>query len=82
MRYGKRMKPAADIISKLGGVAEIAAVVGVHRTRVYGWMRNRDAGGTGGLIPQKHHLALLRMAREKGVELKPEEFLPCDEAAA
>ena len=69
------MEPAQTIIRKLGGPNAVAEVVGVHRTRVSNWQRSRAAGGTDGLVPQKHHAALLAFARDKGIELKPEEFV-------
>lgn len=54
----------------------MATVAKVHRTRVSSWQRSRAAGGTDGRIPQKHHVALLTFAREKGIELKSDDFLP------
>ena len=44
----------------------MAALTGVHRTRVSNWKRSKDVGGTGGRIPQSHHATLLRAARERG----------------
>ncbi|MCP4304181.1 MAG: helix-turn-helix domain-containing protein [bacterium] len=74
------MEPASSIIQKLGGPSRIAREVGVHRTRVSNWQRPRDVGGTGGLIPQKHIPTLLRLARENGVALAADEFLPPEPA--
>jgi hypothetical protein len=69
------MEPAQTIIRKLGGPNAVAQITGLHRTRVSSWQRSRAAGGTDGRVPQKHHAALLAFAREKGIELKAEEFL-------
>jgi hypothetical protein len=44
-------------------------------------MRPRDSGGTGGRIPQDHHRTLLDYARENGIPLAAEEFLPTVEPA-
>ena len=76
------MEPARGIIDRLGGANAIATITGVHRTRVYGWMRARELGGTGGVIPVKHAPALLAAAEAQGVHLKAEDFLPMAEVAA
>lgn len=73
-------EPAATIIKKLGGPKKVAAIAGVHRTRVSNWMRPKEAGGTGGTIPQSHHLAILRAAAEKGcADITAETLLPREE---
>lgn len=74
------LEPAFSIVNRLGGVAKISATCGVHRTRVYGWMRAKGAGGTGGTIPQKHHLQLLDLARRSDVPLTAADFLPRKQA--
>lgn len=70
------MEPARTIIIKLGGPSAVAGIVNVHRTRPYDWMRSREDGGTGGLIPQAHHVVLLRYAAENAIDLRAEDFLP------
>lgn len=70
------MEPAITIITRLGGPTEVARTLGVHRTRVSNWKRGRAVGGTGGMIPQKHIPALLRLAETKGVPLAAADFLP------
>lgn len=70
------MEPAASIIKKLGGATVVAAIAGVHRTRVSNWKRSKDVGGTGGVIPFKHVPKLLAAAEKRGVELSADEFLP------
>jgi hypothetical protein len=73
------MEPATSIIRKLGGPSKVAAIVGVHRTRVSNWMRAKESGGTGGTIPQSHHLTILRAAASMGVDgISGESFLPRD----
>lgn len=39
-------------------------------------MRAKVAGGTGGMIPFKHVPALLDAAKDKGVKLSTDDFLP------
>lgn len=74
------MKPAQAIIEKIGGIDKAVEITGVHRTRVYAWQKEAERGGTGGIIPQKHHVAILNYARENGIELSADEFLPQSEA--
>lgn len=76
------MKPATQIIAKLGGPTAVANLVDVHRTRVSNWKRPRSRGGTDGLIPQKYHRTLLDYAAANSIELSAEEFLaPREEMA-
>ena len=74
------LEPAHAVIQRFGGPSVLAGILGVHRTRVSNWMRPRAKGGTGGLIPQRYHRALLDHARSAGIALRAEEFL-CVEAA-
>lgn len=75
------MEPARKIIQSLGGPNAVAEIVGVHRTRVSNWMRPKDAGGTGGMIPFKHVPALIAAAQAKEVPLGADDFLPTAEPA-
>lgn len=70
------MEPAQKIISDLGGPNKVAEIVGVHRTRVSNWKREKEKGGTGGAIPFKHVPALLAAAKVAGIKLSVEDFLP------
>lgn len=53
----------------------MAQIVGVHRTRVYTWLRPKTKGGAGGRIPQDHHLTLLSAANERGIPLTASELI-------
>lgn len=70
------MEPAQTIIRKLGGEAVVSEITGTAYTAPYRWQHSRERGGTGGLIPQKHHPRLLAFAMAKGIALSPSEFLP------
>jgi hypothetical protein len=70
------MEPARTIVQKLGGPAIVAEITGAASTAPYRWQYTRAKGGTGGVIPQRHHRKLLDYAREKNIELKAEDFLP------
>lgn len=75
------MEPAQSIIAALGGTSEVARIAGVSRGRVSNWKRSKLEGGTGGTIPFKHVPALLAAARQKGIALSADDFLPALSAA-
>lgn len=77
----RAMEPAASIIKSLGGPNAVAEITGVHRTRVSNWKRAKAAGGTGGIIPFRHVQRLLDAAKEKGVRLSVDDFLPGEREA-
>jgi hypothetical protein len=70
------LEPAQTIIQRFGGPSALATILGVHRTRVSNWQRERAKGGTGGLIPQRYHPRLLNHARVHSIELQATDFLP------
>ena len=76
------MEPAKHIIESLGGPTAVSRIAGVHRTRVSNWMRKKEDGGTGGMIPFKYAHVLIAAARNAGVDLTANDFLPKDEEAA
>ena len=76
----KWLAPARVVVAKFGigklnGAKVVAEIAGVHVTRVYRWMRAKEAGGTGGLIPSRYHSCLLNGARDRGVTLTAEELI-------
>ncbi len=74
-----RMEPASTIIKKLGGEAVVSRVTETAYTAPYRWQQPREKGGTGGLIPQRHHPRLLDYARDNEILLSPADFLPVRE---
>lgn len=68
------MNVAQKIIKKCGGPAKVAEMVGVHVSRVHRWTYPKQRGGTDGLIPTQQQQALLDAARERGIDLTPEDF--------
>lgn len=70
------MDPASKIIAKLGGEAKVAEITNMALTAPYRWQHEKAKGGTGGLIPQNHHRALLDYAHANDIPLAAEEFLP------
>ena len=70
------MEPATTIIRALGGPSKVAALVGVHRTRVSNWMRCKEVGGTGGVIPLSHHRKIIAALAGAGTILPADALLP------
>jgi hypothetical protein len=70
------LEPAASIIRLFGGEAKIAVIADVSYTAPYRWEAPIKRGGTGGIIPQRYHPALLKQARRQQLALKAEDFLP------
>lgn len=68
------MEPARSIIARLGGAAVVARITETAYTAPYRWQYPRSKGGSGGLIPQKHHRKLIDYARMNGVDLEPADF--------
>lgn len=66
--------PAEAIIRKCGGHAAVAEICGVHVTRVYRWTYPKARGGSDGLVPTRHQGQLLAGARQRGVNLSPDDF--------
>src|SRR5262245_18989708 len=72
------LDPAARIIARLGGPHVVAKVTGTAFTAPYRWQTPRDRGGTGGTIPQRYHLPLLKHARAARVRLTRVDFFPIE----
>lgn len=75
------MEPASTIISKFGGEAQIATLLGIATPTPYNWRKPKEAGGTAGRIPQKYHHKLLDLAAERSIPLTASDLLPSREAA-
>lgn len=76
------MDPASKIIKRLGGEAKVAEITGTAFTAPYRWQHEKSKGGSNGLIPQRHHRALLDYARSHKIPLHAEEFLAPREQVA
>lgn len=88
--HAKYLDPAYSLIMKFAGpsgrlskgIDNVAAVAGVDRTRVYRWMRPREKGGTGGLIPTKQQMKLLEHAQGAQLPVGPSDFFGSEARAA
>ena len=78
----KYLDPAHNVILKVAGpegrladgIKAVAKITGKSYTQVWRWMRPRDNGGTGGLIPSEHAQELLNWARKRRVSLVADDF--------
>ena len=70
------MEPAATIIKILGGEKAVSEITRTAYTAPYRWQHPKQKGGTGGVIPQRHHRCLLDAALSRGVKLTAADFLP------
>lgn len=67
-------EPAYTVIEKLGGKSTVAEQLGLSKAQMSRWCTAADAGGTGGVIPQKYWARLMDMAREQRVRLTLKEL--------
>lgn len=77
-----RCEPANTIIKKFKGLKPLADVTGVAAHTVMRWRMPRDKGGTGGVVPHWHIPAILKAARENGIDVRASDFAPREEVAA
>jgi hypothetical protein len=64
-RFGRTLTPTRLFIRSLGGTGAVARALGVIPTVVSNWAGERHP------IPAKHHLALWRLAQQRGVFWQP-----------
>lgn len=77
----EQLDPARTVIAKAGGVEAVVAVTGKHVSRVYRWMRSKEKGGTGGLIPPGSASAILQHAQKTGLPITAADFFASQENA-
>lgn len=68
------MQPARNVIEKCGGAKQVAFLAGCTTNWVYRWLLSREAGGTGGVVPQSARKKLLKAAKAGIVPLTPADF--------
>jgi hypothetical protein len=69
-------EPAATVIERFDGARALASLLKLDKSTVCQWRVPKARGGTDGIIPGKHHAALLRLACQRSVPLRPEELVP------
>ena len=69
------MNVAETMIKRFGGREKLAEALGVNIVQVYRWTYPKTKKGTGGSIPARHFSKLLKLARERGIEIDPAELI-------
>jgi hypothetical protein len=64
-----------EIISQFGGQSALAALLGVQQSAIAYWVKRGGA-------PGKWHAQLLALAKDKGIDIKPQDLIISSEAAA
>lgn len=68
---------AGEVVAKFGGPLMLAKALKLAPSTVYRWTYSPDKRhGTDGLIPVKHHEAILKAAKREGIELTQSDFYP------
>jgi hypothetical protein len=78
-RMTRPLQPAARVIRRLGGEQQVATIAGIAITGPYRWQQAKARGGTGGLIPQRHHRVLLNYARDHKIKITARDFIGGDD---
>jgi hypothetical protein len=69
-------KDITEEVARAEAIKRVSGVCNVTAAQVRNWLKPKDLrGGTGGLIPQKYHLRILKAANEKGYKLDPLDLL-------
>lgn len=66
--------PAARACAAFGSANALAKLLGMHRTSVLRWTYEKP-NGTGGHVPAEHQSKILKLAKERGIKLKPEHLV-------
>lgn len=69
------MTPAEVVIDVFGGVRATARVAEVNPSTVCRWLKPRQHGGTGGMVPTEHMQHLLEAALAMGKLLTAEHLV-------
>jgi hypothetical protein len=74
---------ADRVIHKFGGPGQMCKLLGelgpeyaIHRITIYRWTYPKGKFGTGGVIPTRAMVKIMRAARLLGIHLEPDDFYP------
>jgi hypothetical protein len=76
------LDPAQSVIAQFGGAGPLSRLLGLDRSAVHRWALPRARGGTGGLVPARHHRRLLALAAAEGIALSAADLIGSPSAAA
>jgi hypothetical protein len=74
-------EPAHTVLARFGGAGPLSRLLGLDRSAVHRWALPKARGGSGGLVPAKHHLRLLALAAAHGVTLSATDLIGTSSAA-
>lgn len=69
------VEPAATVLARFGGAGPLAQLLRLDRSAVHRWALPKHRGGSGGLIPARHHQRLLALAAAQGIALSPADLV-------
>lgn len=69
------LEPAQTILNRFGGAGPLSRRLGLDRSAVHRWALPKSRGGSGGLVPGKHHLRLLALAAAEGIALNAADLI-------
>lgn len=71
----QHLTPAEYVIRKFGGVRKTAFAIGRDPGSVSKWRLPKEKRGTGGLIPGLAQAAILKAAKEKGLDITADDLI-------
>ena len=69
------MTPADKVISAFGGVRATARLLELNSSSVSRWRMPAEKRGLAGRVPSVHQGVILRLARERGLELSAADLI-------
>lgn len=69
------LKPAEYIIHVFGGITAAANAIGLDKSSVHKWKRPKENKGCDGLIPTHAQQKIIAIAKEKGLDITPNDLI-------
>ena len=67
--------PAHTVLLRFGGAGPLSRLLGLDRSAVHRWALPRSRGGSGGLVPGRHHRRILALAAAEGIALSAADLI-------
>lgn len=68
------LKPAPYVIKILGGPVMAAKILNRNHATVWKWTAKKSQGGTGGIIPSKARVEILKLAKKLDLDITSEDL--------
>lgn len=69
------MTPAEKVIAAFNGVRATARALGINSSSVSRWPLPKERRGLDGRVPSVHQAKILRLARERGIQITAEDLI-------